>query len=63
MSKDNCLAARLALKAAQACLAEGLNCLMVATTARAGIGGPLEEGESTFGTAGHDALGLGAFAF
>ena len=55
--------ARSALKAVQAGLAKGLNRLMVATTARAGIGGPLEEGESTFGTAGHNALGLGAFAF
>ncbi len=53
--------ARLPLKAAQAGLAEGLNRLMVATTARAGIGGPLEEGESPFGTAGGDTLGTGAF--
>jgi hypothetical protein len=63
MSEDNRLAARSALKAAQAGLAEGLNRLMVATTAHAGIGGQLEEGESTFGTVGRDALGLGAFAF
>ncbi len=61
MSEDNCLAARLALKAAQAGLAKGLNHLMVATTAHAGIGGPLEEGESSFGTAGGDTSGTGAF--
>jgi hypothetical protein len=61
MSKDNRLAARLALKAAQAGHAKGLNHLMVATMARAGIGGSLEEGESPFGTAGGDTPGTGAF--
>ena len=46
MSEDNRLAARLALKAAQAGLAEGLHRLMVATTVRAGSGGAVEGGES-----------------
>jgi hypothetical protein len=44
MSNNNHLQVRLALKAAQACLAKGLNCLRVATSA-CGNGAPLEKGE------------------
>ena len=58
MSEDNRLAARLALKSAQAGLAEGLNCLMVATTARAGSGGAVDGGESLPAFSG----GAGAFS-
>ena len=57
MSEDNRLAARSALKAAQAGLAEGLNRLMVATTARAGSGGAADGGESLPAFSG----GAGAF--
>jgi hypothetical protein len=59
MSKDNRLLVCLALKVAQAGLAEGLNHLMVATAVHAGNGGPMGEGESSFVTAGGGTLGVG----
>ncbi len=59
MSKDNRLLACSALKAAQAGLAEGLNCLMVAIAVRAGNGGLMGEGESSFVPAGGGTPGVG----
>jgi hypothetical protein len=63
MSKDNCLQACLALKAAQIGLAEGLNHLMVATVTHAGSGAPLEEGESFVTVGGGTPGPLGGTAF